>query len=687
MNVKLNTFPLVALAIISCHIFVFTNAVAQGGQQGYFNKAEQLHRQQKYVEAAQYYEKYLASERSVTAKADPFAVGKKTGVNNGVNVHQQAVYNLAESYRLSHDYNNAEKYYKEAATFSEEIYPAAVYWYGITLRANQKYAEAIEVLSTYREKHGQMDEAGLATDRELLNLSFIKAQLSQTRPGFFVTPVSSPTNSSAYAQTLRTGDTVVFTAIQKPAATVAASSKGAPADPPARARLFEAIQQDGILQNAGEWNSGTPEGFHDGLATFAGNKMFFTRWTDVNGKSAAALYAAERKEQGWSTPVKLGEPFNMPGSGSTQPFATRDGKYLLFSSDRAGGVGKYDIWFIELDSDANALTAKNMGNVINTVEDEFAPSYHAPGKTVIFSSNGRTGMGGLDIYYSRGSIIMSDWNTPANAGSPINSSKDDLYYISTDEDNLWNTGLMSSDRDTSGCCLAMYSVRQNNKQYINGKVIDCATQKPLPDVTIDIKDTRTGKLVRSEKTDQQGGYAFEMSNISRYTIVAGKKSYDTTSKDYLVRMEAGKETIHNEPLCLNIRLSDYADSLQQVLNNLANTSSTLAQFGYNKSAINGSFAQLDSLVLLMKQYPTMKIEIGGYTDTKGTEEYNLVLAQKRVDACINYLVRKGIGRDRLAGKAYGECCPLEPETIDGKDNPAAREKNRRVEYKLVGADR
>ena len=686
MNVKLNTFSLVALVIINCNTFVFTNAVAQGGRRGYFNKAEQLHRQQKYVEAAQYYEKYLASERSFTAKADPFSVGKKTGTHNGISIHQEAVYHLAESYRLSYDYNNAEKYYKEAATFSEKIYPAATYWYGVTLRANQKYAEAIEVLSTFRERYLQMDEVGLATDRELLNLSFIKEQLSKNRPGFFVTPVSSPTNSSAYAETVRAGDTVVFTAIQKPAATATSPSKSAPADPPARAKLFEAVQQDGILQNASEWKSGTPEGFHDGLATFAGNKMFFTRWADVDGKPVAALYAAERKEQGWSTPVKLREPFNMPGSSSTQPFATPDGKYLLFSSDRAGGIGKYDLWFIELDSNAHALIAKNMGNVINTVEDEFSPSYHVQSKTVIFSSNGRTGMGGFDIYYSRGSIILSDWDIPANAGSPINSSKDDLYYISTDEDNLWNTGLVSSDRDTASCCLAMYSIRQDNKQFVNGIVIDCATQKPVADVTLIVRDSKNGKPLRAARTDGNGNYAFEMSNTSRFSIFAERKGYDTTSRKYIIRFESDADSLHNDPICLNIRLSDYADSLQGVLDKLANTSSTLARFKYNKATINGSFAQLDSLALLMKQYPTMKIEIGGYTDTKGTEEYNLALAQKRVDACISYLVKKGISRDRLVGKPYGECCPLEPETIDGKDNPAAREKNRRVEYKLLPSD-
>jgi len=85
----------------------------------------------------------------------------------------------------------------------------------------------------------------------------------------------------------------------------------------------------------------------------------------------------------------------------------------------------------------------------------------------------------------------------------------------------------------------------------------------------------------------------------------------------------------------------------------------------------------------MQQNPSATIEIGGYTDTRGSEGYNIKLAQKRVDACIAYLIKQGISKDRLVGKAYGECCPIEPETINGQDNPAARERNRRVEYKLV----
>ncbi len=656
---------------------------AQGGKQGYFLKAEQLLNQQKYYEAAQYYEKYLASETHIAAKADPFAVGKKVKGQTGIDVHKEAVYHLAESYRLSSDYTKAEKYYKEAAGFPEKTYPGSLYWYGVVLRANQKYSEAIEAISSFREKHTQIDKWSIAADKEMENLLFIKQQFEKTKPGFFVSPVLSPTNSSAYAPVIQSGDTMVFTAIETEDK-IDSSKRKAVTTTTYFARLYEAVQEEGKLANIHMLASDAQTGFHDGLAAFAGdNKMFFTRWTNVNGKPVSAIFSSDKTSTGWSTPVRMEEPVNIAGSNSTQPFITHDGRYLLFSSDREGSIGKYDIWYAELDSNLNVLRVNNAGNIVNTIDDEFAPSYHQGSRTLLFSTDGRTGMGGLDIFYTRGSFITSDWDKPANAGSPINSSKDDLYYVSTDEDNLWNTGMMSSDRDTTSCCLAMYTVRQDNKQYVNGSVVDCATQLPLANVSLSVTNAKNGRLLRSVQTDTNGNYVFELNNISRYSIHAEKKGYDTASKKYLVHFEGSSDSMHNEVICLNFIPGSHEDSLQQVLDDLSKSSSTLAKFAYNKSNINGTFAQLDSLAKIMNQFPTVIVEVGGYTDTKGTEEYNLKLAQKRVDACIKYLVKKGVTKERLVGKAYGECCPVEPETIDGQDNPAAREANRRVEYKLL----
>lgn len=660
---------------------------AQGGKHGYFLKAERLAKKQQYAAAATYYQKYLASERSVAAKADPFGASKKyRGGGNGQNVHQTAVYSIAECYRLMHDYQQAEPYYKEAAGFSEKLYPAAAFWYAVTLRANQKYKEAIDVLTAFRQRYTELDNIGVAADRELMNLEFIKAQLDNTSPEFIVTSMVSPTNTSAYAATVVSGDTMMFSAIKEIEvyeASAGEKKKGIIV-PPRLVRLFETRYEEEAFLRASEWDSEAKAGYHDGLATFIdGKKMFFTRWTEVQGKTVAAIYTSEKRASGWTTPVIMGAPVNIAGANSTQPFVTKDGRYLLFSSDRQGGSGKYDIWYASLDNNFEAVKVDNLGNGINTAEDEFSPSYHAGAKTILFSSNGRTGMGGFDVYYSQGSIILSDWETPQNAGSPINSSKDDLYYLSTDDDNLWNTGFVSSDRDTSSCCLAMYHVKQENRQYIKGLVQDCNTQEVLQDVTLALTDNKTGKVVKTTATDENGQYTFEVSNTSRFTISAEKPDYSTASETYRMQINAWSNSLETDPLCLTRTANNKIDSLQQVLNRLSNSSSTLALFAFNKSSIGQPGEQLDSLISIMNEFPTLRIEIGGHTDSKGPEQYNILLSQKRVDACINYLVKKGINRDRFVGQAYGESQPLEPEMVNGRDNPAARKKNRRVEYKII----
>ena len=93
--------------------------------------------------------------------------------------------------------------------------------------------------------------------------------------------------------------------------------------------------------------------------------------------------------------------------------------------------------------------------------------------------------------------------------------------------------------------------------------------------------------------------------------------------------------------------------------------------------------RLDSIIAVMQNVPGVQLVILGYADGLGTELKNRDISRKRVDACFQYLTAHGIGRERLTGKAMGACCPLEPETLAGKDNPAGRQKNRRVTFNLI----
>lgn len=650
-------------------IFFVTTGIAQTDQPGFFIKGLELFKQNQYYEAIQYFEKFLQTEIKVTPRAQPFAVQKKSPGKSNLNMHDETIYLLAESYRKLHNYSLAEKWYKEAMSFSPEAYPACAYWYGVSLRANQKYDEAYETISSFRERYDRMDDLLRGADRELENLKFIKEQMNKEKNEFVVHRKQMPANTSAYASSVSEAGSLIYTTVF---------------DDKSNERYLNRL-----MESSGE-NIGHGERilfqeemsrFHQGLASLTrdGNKIFFTQWTVNKGITSSAIYTSDKTDTGWSKPVLMPEPVNMAGFNSAQPFVTADGKYLLFSSDRTGGVGKYDIWYAPLDSQYNALLVNNAGNVVNTTEDELSPSYHQVSRTLLFSSNGHTGMGGYDIFSAKGDFLLSDWEKPYNPGSPVNSSRDDLYFISTDEDNLWNSGWLSSDRSTD-CCLELYSFTQNNAQLLYGTVIDCASNQPLAGVSLTVKDTKkNGRILSSGKTDDDGTYQFVLRNSSRFEITAAKEGYHASNKTYVIHFNAGTDTIQNN-ICLALIEQEEGEKEAAGIGE----SVTLAKFSFNQSSLGQNYYnELDSLAAFLLTNPTIVVEIGGHTDGKGSEAYNLKLAQQRVDACIRYLEKKGISPGRVIGKAYGKCCPLEPEIIDGKDNPAARKKNRRVEYRIV----
>ncbi len=651
-------------------------AHAQNGS-GYFNQAQNLFKEKNYYEASVIFEKYLATEKHSRPRSTPFAIEKKVKGKTNVDPHQEAVYDLAESYRSINDYQKAEKYYKESIGFSEKAYPDARYWYAVTLRANQKYAEALIQITAFLEKHTEMDELLIKADRELENLKFIQLQSERVNDKFVLNEMKGKDPASGYALAQRNGDTVVFTSVMKDK-----SNNGGVTE--YMNTLFESLDSDNPLLGAEQMDIPTGKGVHDGMASFShdGKFMFFTRWTRKNNQTISYIYTSHLNNKGWTEPVRAPEPLNMEGSNSAQPFLTTDGRYVIFSSDRAGGAGGYDLWAASLDSNHEVIQVQNLGNVINTSGDEESPYYHDKSRMLIFSSNGHVGMGGFDIFYAKGNFNMSDWEKPVNAGAPLNSSKDDMYYVSTDEDDVWNTGWISSDR-SSECCLALFEVKENNSIYLNGTVVDCKTQLPLTNVILTVTDLRhRDRLLGKYKVDTSGRYKIELHNSAHFRINVTRPDYEPSGMDYNLQIHQGTDSLMNEPICMK-SVKNPEKEIEQLLKSLER-SSHVGNFAYKKAVLSDSaHDNLDSLAIILKKNPEMIILIEGYTDGIGGVKYNLKLARRRVDACIRYLVKQGVSKDQLKGKAMGKCCPVAPETIDGNDNPAGREINRRVEYKVL----
>lgn len=670
-------FSLLILSAVCC--------TAQSSM-AYFNQANRLFQGKKYFEASQCYEKYLAFGNAVRPHAMPFAVQKIS--NKKTSPQQEATYQLAECYRLINDYTKAQQWYHKSIEQTGTPYPIAKYWYAISLRANKKYDSALIAIMDFQKGYSKLDHYSFLAEKELDNLRFIQEQIAPGRKEVFRVQQQSPGDSSSgYALQLAGIDSIIYTASSSH---VTPGKKGKPGPIAFNSNLYLSVGPDTLLSAAPTaFVLGADSGMNKGIASFSadGKRVFFTQWSNDPAKPAALIYSSQLTDTGWTAASAMSTEVNQPGSNNKQPFVTDDGKYLLFASDRVGGSGGYDLWYVNLDSNGQALSPRNMGGEINTPNDEASPHYHSIAGTLIFASNGRIGMGGYDIYASKGSVILNQWDIPTNPGTPLNSSKDDLYYVSTDKLNLWNSGWFSSDRN-SGCCLALYTATQNNAQYITGQVVDCGNRQPLANTMLTVKDRRHVGNNKKIQTDSAGRYTFEARNLSQYQIDAVKEKYEPTSHAFTVHIETGNDSIENDVICLTLKQdgNPSLDAFQNELKKLSK-SATLSRFAFEKTDIQrNAYANFDSLILLMNKYPDIVIEVEGFTDGKGSEAYNLKLAQARVDVCIAYLVKHGVVADRLIGKARGECCPIAPETINGRDNPAGRARNRRVEYKVLAND-
>ncbi|MCZ2223227.1 MAG: OmpA family protein [Chitinophagales bacterium] len=407
--------------------------------------------------------------------------------------------------------------------------------------------------------------------------------------------------------------------------------------------------------------------------------MYLTRWTIAGTKKSAALYKSKKSNNGWGDPVLLDSTINMSGSNTQQPFVMPDGKYLLFSSNREGGFGGFDLWQARLDNEGNVIsgTAENLGANINTKFDEQAPYYHSASSTLVFSSNGYVGMGGFDFYSSKGSI--NNWSKPVNMGYPLNSVKDDIYFTTNGgAKNILGDVMFSSDRE-SDCCLDMFVLTKERPiKNIIGVVVDCETNQPIKGAKVEITNS-SRNIVSSNTTGTDGSYGFTIDDFDNFTSSASAEGYHSNSvqTSAITNDEITNQTLN--VLCLQKIPPPPPPKVDTVvvMDNI--------YFEFNKATIlPESYAAIDEqIVTMMNKYPTMVIEIGGHTDSKGNDAYNMKLSQARAEAVKKYLESKGIASERMVAVGYGETKPIAPNEINGKDNPEGRKKNRRTEFKVL----
>ncbi len=401
-----------------------------------------------------------------------------------------------------------------------------------------------------------------------------------------------------------------------------------------------------------------------------GQKMFLYR-DDISG--SGDIYISRLNGTHWSEPTPLPEPVNSKYHESSASLSP-DGKTLYFVSERPGGIGKKDIWYSIKTGNNTWGKARNLGNIVNTPENEEAVFIHPDGKTLYFSSKGHNSLGGYDIFKS---VKQPDgsWSTPENLGTQVNSEADELYFVMEANGTI---GYFTSTKNNNADIFKVeFTPTSSSKNYtakltlFKGKIIDKQTGTPLK-ARIEITDLQTQeKIMELESNSASGDFLVSLPFGTNYAIKVTKKGYLFFSDNIHVDTGSYREVTKIIPL-EKLKTGEII-----VLRNIF--------YDYNKASLRKeSIVELQQLVAILRQYPSMKIEIRSHTDNIGSQEYNLKLSQARAQAVVNYLVKQGIDKNRLIAKGYGETRPIAPNRHpDGTDNPKGRQLNRRTEFKIL----
>lgn len=425
---------------------------------------------------------------------------------------------------------------------------------------------------------------------------------------------------------------------------------------------------DNVWQKA--VNAGAPLNSlqNEGAQTLSsdGSYMFFTGCNRPGGLGACDIYFSAFNNGKWTEPANVGPPINT-NRWESQPSISADGKTLFFSSSRPGGFGGKDIWYSRLNSKNKWTEPVNIGDKINTEGDEMSPFIHFDGRTLYFASDGRTGMGGFDLYMTR---LKKDstWTDPVNLGYPINTYNDEMgLIIEASGEKAYYSSVRDKSRGKDIFSFELYqAIRPDPVSYMKGKVYDKETGRLLK-ADYELINLSTSKILIKNITDDNGNFLVCLPSGYNYGINVSKTGYLFYSENFTLE---GKHTA-SEPFIKKIILNPVkvGEKMQ-----LANVFFEIDSWEVK----NESLTELNNLASLLTENKNLIVEIGGYTDSTGTEKYNLVLSEKRALSVVNYLIKKGIPTERLKYKGYGNTSRLGNNvTIEG------RKLNRRTEVKII----
>ncbi len=609
---------------------------------------------------------------------DAYSKTKKANKNTRTDL----VYMIAECYRLTNDPKNAEIWYKLAVKSSSSK-PEAEYWLGESLKKNGKYSQAADEFKKFK----QASPSDTRAEQEIRSCE-LSEEWSRNPEAYKVDELKDLNSkesdfSPAYARD--DYSEVYFTSARDGVA--GKKTHGA------TGQNFTDIFESKVDKKS-KWSTPVPvqginSEFEEGTPSFSADfkELYFTRCeVGKREKKGCKIMYSRRSGDKWSDPKNLGI---LPDSLiAAHPSLSKDGLTLYFVSDIAGGFGKKDIWKVTRLRPGDGWSKPvNLGPDINTPGDELFPYIREDG-TLYFSSDGLIGMGGLDIFKATpqpdGSWMVT------NMKPPINSFADD-FGIAFEDSN--EKGIFSSTRKGRGND-DLYTFELPPMRFnVTGLVKDEKTGTPVSGSVVQLIASDGSNL--QAETGTGGDFKFALKADVDYIFLASKQGYLNGKEKETTK---GQDKSRDFMVTILLTAIDRPIDLPNIL------------YDFDKWDLRPeSMVSLDKLVETLTDNPNVTIEIMSHTDTRNTEEYNLVLSQKRAQSVVDYLVSKGIDLDRLTAKGYGKSSTkvvdatiasqypflkagtqLTEEFVNSLPNDEQREIahqiNRRTEFKVLRTD-
>ncbi|MFD2965421.1 MULTISPECIES: OmpA family protein [Olivibacter] len=616
------------------------------------DRANQLYNEYQFAKAAQLYERLVDSKKP----------------------RQSDLENLADCYRKMNNYGMAENWYVRVLEDSTSN-PINKLRYAEVLKANAKYAEAKKVFQEYANKSGSTSEIDLQIKG--CDSAIVWMQQPTTHK---LRNESSVNTALAEFGGYTVGDKVYY--VGEPDAIMFKNVYGWTGNP--FLRVYSAKHNEGNIlkeSNIAE-ASFNNEPYHVGPV--ASNKEGTTLYVTRTHPGKEVQKEKEDRKRYRTKNLELYIYTNDNGTWNETPFAynrvneysvghaalSQDGETLYFVSDMPGGQGGTDIWYSERLLNGEWGEPKNAGPMINSTGDEMFPSITKEG-VLYFSSNGWPGMGNLDVFTAMGA--KETWSKAVNMRFPVNSPADDFAYTVNDITNLTEAGFMSSNRKGGLGSDDIYSFTYLKPKFtvlLAGVTYDKETEESLADANVSLLDEQ-GTLLAKKTSESAGRFEFEVDVEQAYQVLGEKVGYIADSAFTNTNGLNPGDTV---------KVALYLDQLKQGKTfRLDNIYYDFDKFNIRKDAA----VILDGLVKIMKDNPTLKIELSSHTDSRGRDKYNMTLSQKRAQAAVDYLVSRGIARDRMIAKGYGESKLLNRCVNGIKCSEAEHQLNRRTEFTVL----